>query len=137
MEYLEGVPLTDLAAVSRVTSLPPDEVLINALNTWFSSLTACPTFHADVHAGISLLPAHLSRISDVHLHASSRMNMRKSDKNCDHRSRPSMHGAEGLLKPMHQLTCTGHRIHASGRPFLHFTYALAHWRTYLPQEALF
>ena len=51
MEYLEGVPLTDLAAVSRVTDVRPDEVLINALNTWFLSLTQCPTFHADVHAG--------------------------------------------------------------------------------------
>lgn len=51
MEYLEGVSLTDLAAVQRVTDARPDEVLINALNTWFLSLTMCPTFHADVHAG--------------------------------------------------------------------------------------
>ena len=51
MEYLEGVPLTDLAAVQRVTAAKPDEVLVNALNTWFLSLTMCPTFHADVHAG--------------------------------------------------------------------------------------
>ena len=51
MEFLEGVPLTDLAAVQQVTDARPDEVLINALNTWFLSLTMCPTFHADVHAG--------------------------------------------------------------------------------------
>jgi len=51
MEYLEGVALTDLAAVSQVTDVKPDQVLINALNTWFLSLTMCPTFHADVHAG--------------------------------------------------------------------------------------
>lgn len=51
MEFLEGVSLTDLAAVQRVTDVRPDEVLINALNTWFLSLTMCPTFHADVHAG--------------------------------------------------------------------------------------
>ena len=52
MEYLEGVSLTDLAAVQQVTDARPDEVLINALNTWFLSLTMCPTFHADVHAGM-------------------------------------------------------------------------------------
>lgn len=55
MEYLEGVSLTDLAAVQQVTEARPDEVLINALNTWFLSLTMCPTFHADVHAGESYI----------------------------------------------------------------------------------
>ena len=54
MEYLEGVSLTDLAAVKQVTDARPDEVLINALNTWFLSLTMCPTFHADVHAGMRI-----------------------------------------------------------------------------------
>jgi aarF domain-containing kinase len=56
MDYLAGVALTDLAAVSQVTDVPPDEVLINALNTWFLSLTMCPTFHADVHAGLTPPP---------------------------------------------------------------------------------
>lgn len=60
MDFLDGVPLTDLAAVQKVTDARPDEVLINALNTWFLSLTMCPTFHADVHAGkpSMLGPAH-------------------------------------------------------------------------------
>ena len=56
MEYLEGVGLTDLAAVRSMTSLSPETVLINALNCWFGSLLACPTFHADVHAGMFSLP---------------------------------------------------------------------------------
>lgn len=51
MEFLDGVALTDLQAVSAITNARPDEVLVNALNTWFLSLTMCPTFHADVHAG--------------------------------------------------------------------------------------
>ena len=41
MEYLDGVALTDLDAVSAITSAKPDEVLVNALNTWFLSLTMC------------------------------------------------------------------------------------------------
>ncbi|KAL4855170.1 putative aarF domain-containing protein kinase [Chlorella vulgaris] len=51
MDRLRGVPLTDLAAVRSVTSVDPEAVLINALNTWFGSVVGCETFHADVHAG--------------------------------------------------------------------------------------
>ncbi|GLC36376.1 hypothetical protein PLESTF_000329900 [Pleodorina starrii] len=53
MERLVGAPLTDLAAVRSVTggSRDPELVLINALNTWFASVMAADTFHADVHAG--------------------------------------------------------------------------------------
>lgn len=51
MERLYGAPLTDLEAISRVTSADPEAVLISALNTWFGSLIGCSTFHADVHAG--------------------------------------------------------------------------------------
>ena len=59
MERLEGVPLTDLAAIRTATGADPETVLINALNTWFGSLLACPTFHADVHAGLpSTLDVH-------------------------------------------------------------------------------
>jgi hypothetical protein len=52
MERLRGVPLTDLAAIRRVTSADPEGVLINALNVWFGSVLACETFHADMHAGL-------------------------------------------------------------------------------------
>eukprot|EP00884_Botryococcus_braunii_P021730 jgi/Botrbrau1/8240/Bobra.0392s0035.1 len=52
MERLTGVErLTDLEAVRRVTGSDPESVLINALNTWFGSLLACDSFHADLHAG--------------------------------------------------------------------------------------
>ncbi|GLI63614.1 hypothetical protein VaNZ11_006625 [Volvox africanus] len=53
MERLVGAPLTDLAAVRAVTGggRDPELVLINALNTWFASVMAADTFHADVHAG--------------------------------------------------------------------------------------
>ena len=55
MERLMGVPLTDYSAIRSVTSRDPEMVLIGALNTWFSSVIGCDTFHADVHAGVSLV----------------------------------------------------------------------------------
>jgi predicted unusual protein kinase regulating ubiquinone biosynthesis (AarF/ABC1/UbiB family) len=52
MERLTGGErLTDLDAVRRITGTDPESVLINALNTWFGSLLACDSFHADLHAG--------------------------------------------------------------------------------------
>jgi aarF domain-containing kinase len=65
MERLYGSPLTNLKAVENelkkgaVPAINPitnskmtaEDVLINALNVWFSSVLACETFHADVHAG--------------------------------------------------------------------------------------
>lgn len=51
MDRLRGVPLTDLDAVRSITSVEPELVLINGLNTWFGSVVGCETFHADVHAG--------------------------------------------------------------------------------------
>lgn len=51
MERLQGVALTDLAAIRSISSADPEETLITALNTWFGSVLGCETFHADVHAG--------------------------------------------------------------------------------------
>lgn len=50
MERFFGVPLTDAAGLRRCTD-DPEELLLNALNTWFGSLMHCRTFHADLHAG--------------------------------------------------------------------------------------
>ncbi len=50
MERFHGVPLTDLESIRKVTD-DPERTLINAMNTWFASLTRCEFFHADVHAG--------------------------------------------------------------------------------------
>jgi len=44
------VPLTDLDTIRRYCP-DPEKTLITAMNTWFSSLTQCAFFHADVHAG--------------------------------------------------------------------------------------
>ena len=50
LERLRGVPLVDLEGLrGRVES--PEATLINALNAWTMSVVACPSFHADVHAG--------------------------------------------------------------------------------------
>ena len=51
MERLNGVSLTDYGAIRSITSKDPEMVLVGALNTWFSSVIGCETFHADVHAG--------------------------------------------------------------------------------------
>ncbi len=50
MERFYGVSLTDLDTIRRYCS-DPERTLITAMNTWFSSLTQCEFFHADVHAG--------------------------------------------------------------------------------------
>lgn len=50
MERLRGVPFTDLDAIRHLTQ-QPEITLITAMNTWFSSLLFCDSFHADVHAG--------------------------------------------------------------------------------------
>lgn len=50
MERFYGVPLTDLESIKKY-SKNPEFTLISALNTWFSSLTECQFFHADLHAG--------------------------------------------------------------------------------------
>lgn len=50
MERFFGVSLTDLDTI-RTYCNDPEKTLITAMNTWFSSLTQCEFFHADVHAG--------------------------------------------------------------------------------------
>lgn len=50
MERFFGVSLTDLETI-RTYCDDPERTLITAMNTWFSSLTQCEFFHADVHAG--------------------------------------------------------------------------------------
>ena len=50
MERFYGVPLTDLDTIRKYCD-DPEKTLITAMNTWFSSLTKCRFFHADVHAG--------------------------------------------------------------------------------------
>lgn len=54
MERFFGVPMTDIQVLKRYTD-DPAQTLINALNTWFSSLISCDFFHADVHAGNLML----------------------------------------------------------------------------------
>lgn len=50
MERFYGVPLTDLETIRKYTR-DPAGTLVAALNTWFSSLMMCESFHADLHAG--------------------------------------------------------------------------------------
>jgi len=50
MERLHGVPLTDRKQLLQVTD-QPHRVLSAAFQTWMESITKCPIFHADLHAG--------------------------------------------------------------------------------------
>ncbi|MBV1882928.1 MAG: AarF/ABC1/UbiB kinase family protein [Pseudomonadales bacterium] len=50
MERFHGVPFTDLDSIKDYVE-DPQQVLITAMNTWFSSLMLSQSFHADVHAG--------------------------------------------------------------------------------------
>lgn len=50
MERFYGVPLTDLETIRKYTR-DPAGTLVTAMNTWFSSLMLCGSFHADLHAG--------------------------------------------------------------------------------------
>ncbi|MEC8811170.1 MULTISPECIES: ABC1 kinase family protein [unclassified Ketobacter] len=50
MERFYGVPFTDLESIQHIVP-DPESSLITAMNTWFSSLLFCESFHADVHAG--------------------------------------------------------------------------------------
>jgi len=50
MQRFYGAPLSDIESVKRYTP-NAEETLINALNTWFKSLTQCQIYHADLHAG--------------------------------------------------------------------------------------
>lgn len=50
MERFYGVPLSNTDEV-RKRSPHPEQALIDALNTWFLSLTQCQIYHADLHAG--------------------------------------------------------------------------------------
>lgn len=50
MERFYGVPFTDLESIQHIVD-DSESTLITAMNTWFSSLLFCDSFHADVHAG--------------------------------------------------------------------------------------
>ncbi|PTQ87226.1 ABC1 kinase family protein [Agitococcus lubricus] len=50
MERFYGVPLTDLETIKKYAK-DPANTLVGAMNTWFSSLMFCESFHADLHAG--------------------------------------------------------------------------------------
>jgi predicted unusual protein kinase regulating ubiquinone biosynthesis (AarF/ABC1/UbiB family) len=54
MERLYGVPMVDIEIMKQYTK-EPSQALITAMNTWFSSLMLCKSFHADLHAGNLML----------------------------------------------------------------------------------
>lgn len=66
LERIYGCPLTDLNAIREITGVEDnaEQILITALNTWFGSVLACESFHADVHAG-NLLVTKEGRVAFI------------------------------------------------------------------------
>ena len=75
LERIYGSPLTDLDAIRSAIDTntagsinqnenPAEQILITTLNTWFGSVLACETFHADVHAG-NLLVTKEGRVAFI------------------------------------------------------------------------
>lgn len=54
MEHLHGIPLTDRRQLLESTA-HPQTILNAAFGTWMDSITGCPLFHADLHAGNLLI----------------------------------------------------------------------------------
>lgn len=54
MTRLHGVSMIDEQAMRRYCT-DPAQVMADTLNTWFASLLACDSFHADLHAGNLML----------------------------------------------------------------------------------
>lgn len=50
MERFYGSALTDLKQLEKLTDNPAETLMV-AMNTWFTSLTQCEAFHADLHNG--------------------------------------------------------------------------------------
>lgn len=74
MEMLQGAPLTDLAAIQRVTAANPvdaEQTLINALNVWFGSVVMCRTFHAGVVILLGLMQSMHSQVQRITVFARS------------------------------------------------------------------
>lgn len=60
MEYLDGVPIDDLAMVERL-GLDPKALIRELLRAWVLTAVHTGTFHADIHAG-NLLALHDGRL---------------------------------------------------------------------------
>ena len=54
MERFHGVTLTDIDEVRKYSD-DPEQALVDALDTWYSSLHHCQIYHADLHAGNVML----------------------------------------------------------------------------------
>ncbi|RJP83097.1 MAG: AarF/ABC1/UbiB kinase family protein [Desulfobacteraceae bacterium] len=63
MERLYGIPLTDRKRLLENADNPAQSIGA-AFETWFESITKCPVFHADLHAG-NLMLLHDGRVGFI------------------------------------------------------------------------
>ncbi|MFH2066910.1 MAG: AarF/UbiB family protein [Pseudomonadota bacterium] len=63
MERLYGIPLTDRKRLMENADNPAQSIGA-AFETWFESITKCPVFHADLHAG-NLMLLHDGRVGFI------------------------------------------------------------------------
>jgi len=108
MERFYGVSLTDLDTIKRYCD-DPERTLITAMNTWFSSLTQCKFFHADVHAG-NLMVLENGKIGFIDFGIVGRINPGTWEAVSDFISAIMIGHFEGMADGMIRIGVTSHDV---------------------------
>ena len=123
MERFFGASLTDPAALRRCTD-DPEELLVDALNTWFGSLMHCRTFHADLHAG-NLMALRDGRIGFIDFGIVGRLGKKERRFLAeilygfirrDYLRVAEVHFEAGYVPPIHDVHAFAQAIRAIGEP---------------------
>ncbi|MCP5169469.1 MAG: AarF/ABC1/UbiB kinase family protein [Hahellaceae bacterium] len=108
MERFYGVPLTDLETIRKYCK-DPERTLITAMNTWFSSLTQCDFFHADVHAG-NLMVLQDGRIGFIDFGIVGRISSGTWEAMSDFISSIMVGNFDGMADAMVRIGVTDHQV---------------------------
>jgi len=111
MERFYGVSLTDLNTIKRYCD-DPERTLITAMNTWFSSLTQCRFFHADVHAG-NLMVLENGKIGFIDFGIVGQINPGTWEAVSDFISSIMIGNFDGMADSMIRIGVTSHDVNVS------------------------
>jgi len=111
MERFYGVSLTDLDTIKRYCD-DPERTLITAMNTWFSSLTQCRFFHADVHAG-NLMVLENGKIGFIDFGIVGQINPGTWEAVSDFISSIMIGNFDGMADSMIRIGVTSHDVNVS------------------------